>query len=94
LYQLQKAMYDYLSPKRGIDPTRLDPQVLRSSYDLTEEESAALRDADVKALYRLGVHPVLLNSYARARVPRDRYRGALDELVAEEAGRTAELARG
>lgn len=82
-YALQKAMYDYLNPRGRPDAPSLDAATLRERYGLAEPEVAALLAGDVAALYRLGVHPVLLNSYARARVPRDRYRAALAGLEAQ-----------
>jgi hypothetical protein len=79
-YLLQKAIYDHLNAKGRLDPPDLEPETLRARYRLGEAEIRALCDGDVGALYRLGVHPVLLNSFARARVPRDRYRAALTAL--------------
>lgn len=84
-YALQKAIHDYLNPRGRPDPPTLDPDALHARYGLGEAEVRALVEADVAALYRLGVHPVLLNSFARARVPRDRYRAALAELEAGSA---------
>jgi hypothetical protein len=87
LYQLQKAIYQYLNPKKQGGAHSLAPDEVRSRYALTEEEARALLDADVRALHRLGVHPVLLNSYARARVPREQYRTILAELEAAASKR-------
>jgi hypothetical protein len=80
LYALQKAIHEYLNPRGRPGAPALDPAAL-AHYGLEPAELEALLAADVVALYRLGVHPVLLNSYARARVPRDRYRAALAELA-------------
>jgi hypothetical protein len=85
-YTLQKAIYDYLNPKGRPGAPALDPEDLRARYELSEAELWAILESDVAALYRLGVHPVLLNGYCRARVPRERYRAALAELE-REAGR-------
>ncbi len=77
LYQLHKAIYAYLNTP---DQERFAPDgdALRERFELTDAEAAAFRDADIVALSRLGVHPVLLNSYSRARqVPRGAYRAAL-----------------
>ena len=77
LYQLHKAIYTYLNTPNDERPT-LDEGVLRARFDLTDAEAAAFREADIVTLSRLGVHPVLLNSYSRARqIPRDAYRAAL-----------------
>jgi hypothetical protein len=79
-YGLQKAIFEYLNLKQGAGAPALEASALRARYDLTEVELQALLGADVVALARLGVHPVLLNSYARSLVPRDQYRAALTEL--------------
>ena len=84
LYQLQKAMYQYLNPKGDSITPSLDRESLMKRFDLRGDEIDAILNSDVKALYRLGVHPVLLNSFARARVPRDQYRAALAELESED----------
>lgn len=85
-YALQRAIYDYLNPRRRPDAPTLEAECLRTRYGLTDAEVRALVEGDVAALYRLGVHPVLLNGFARACVPRDRYRGALRALEAEAGG--------
>jgi len=77
LYQLHKAIYTYLNAAEEERGT-LDGGTLHEQFVLTAEEAAAFVGADITALGRLGVHPVLLNSYARARrIPRDAYRAAL-----------------
>lgn len=85
-YALQKAVYELLNPRGRPGAPALDPGVLRARYGIGEPEIRALLEGDVAALYRLGVHPVLLNSFARARVPRDRYRAALAALEATTPG--------
>jgi hypothetical protein len=71
-YQLQKLLYDFLNGRVGEAPgvragasgDRGGPDP--TGYDLTEEERAAASGADLRALYQLGVHPVLINAFARA----------------------------
>jgi len=77
LYQLHKAIYGYLNaPPGGGD--RFDGSLLREQFELSDTEATAFAATDIAALSRLGVHPVLLNSYSRARqIPRDAYRAAL-----------------
>jgi hypothetical protein len=83
-YALQRAIYDFLNPKGMVGTVPdLERDALRSRYGLEGAELEAVVAADIAALYRLGVHPVLLNSFARARVSRDRYRAALAELASE-----------
>ncbi len=70
-YQLNKAVFDRLRTADG-------------AYDLTDDERRALDDQDVRALYQLGLHPVLLNAFARAiGLRRDDYRVMLDGLHEE-----------
>jgi hypothetical protein len=71
-YQLQKLLYDFLNGRVGTaagvragrDGDRAGPDP--AGYDLTPDEQAAASHADVRRLYQLGVHPVLINSFARA----------------------------
>jgi hypothetical protein len=77
LYQLHKAIYTYLNTPEG-ERDLLDGPALREQFELTDSEVEAFRQTDIVALTRLGVHPVLLNSYVRGRrIPRDAYRAAL-----------------
>lgn len=70
-YQLQKLLYDFLNGRVGAAPgvragasgDRAGPDP--TGYDLTEEEGTAASGADVRRLYQLGVHPVLINAFAR-----------------------------
>ena len=83
LYQLHAAMYRYLNPRDGA-PVELDREKVAQRFELTERELNAFLNADVPELYRLGVHAVLLNSYARARMSPDMYRAILAKLKDEE----------
>jgi len=50
-------------------------------FDLSDDEKIALRNGDVVALYRFGVHPLLLAPYSRyAGIPRPKYQAALAPL--------------
>ncbi len=86
LYQLHAALYRYLNP-RGDQPLPLEREAVVQRFDLDEREAAAFLNADVAELYRLGVHPVLLNSYARARMSQPEYRAILAQLRDEERER-------
>ena len=83
LYQLHTAIYRYLNPRDGA-PVELERSAVLERFDLTERESSAFLEADIPELYRLGVHPVLINSYARARMTPDDYRAILARLNDEE----------
>jgi len=86
-YQLQKLLYDFLNGRvgaapgvrAGADGDRAGPDP--AGYDLTGEEAAAASGADVRRLYQLGVHPVLINAFARAMgYQRDDYARMLQDL--------------
>jgi hypothetical protein len=83
LYQLHAAMYLFLNPRDGA-AVSLEPAAVRKRFDLTDRELRAFVEVDVPELYRLGVHPVLLNSYARARMSFAEYRDILSRLRDEE----------
>jgi hypothetical protein len=56
-----------------------------SKYDLTEEDFKAFEAKDVASLYRLGLHPVLLNAFCRASgYTRDDYRKVLAVFATRE----------
>ncbi len=88
LYQLHAALYRFLNPADA-QPLPLTREAVLGRYDLDDREVAAFLNADVAELYRLGVHPVLLNSYARARLSPPEYRAILAQLRAEEREREA-----
>ena len=83
LYQLHRCVWDRMradevgsGPGKDFDPGR---------YDLTEDERAAFEKRDIAALYRLGLHPVLLNGFARASgFSRDAYREQLQVFATPE----------
>ncbi len=59
-----------------------------TEYDLTDVERAAFDARDVAALYGLGLHPVLINRFARqAGYSRDEYRALLAPYATETTRR-------
>ena len=60
LYQLHRCVWDQMRADEGSAPA-FDP----GRYDLTDAERQAVETRDVVALYRLGVHPLLLNGFRR-----------------------------
>jgi len=71
-YLLNRAVFDRL---RGVE----------SESALSDDERRAVDKPDFRALYLLGLHPVLLNAYARSRgLRRDDYRKQLEGLAATE----------
>jgi hypothetical protein len=90
LYQLHRAVYDWIragevsSGEGGDGRTGFDV----SAYELTDEERRAFEDKDVGAFYRLGLHEVLINRYARAAgYARDEYRRILEPYASSEQRR-------
>jgi hypothetical protein len=88
LYQLHRCVYDYVRAGEISDGgdaggrTSFDA----ARYELSEDELKAFETKDVAGLYRLGLHPVLLNRFCRAvGYSRDDYRALLQPFaVAEE----------
>jgi Aromatic-ring-opening dioxygenase LigAB, LigA subunit len=63
LYQLQKLIYQVNRDPVGRQRYRQDAAAFVADYDLTEQERNAAINVDVRALYQLGVHPLLLRPF-------------------------------
>jgi Aromatic-ring-opening dioxygenase LigAB, LigA subunit len=63
LYQLQKLIYHINRDPAQRERYRRDPVAFLKDYDLTEEETAAAINVDVRTLYMLGVHSLLLRPF-------------------------------
>jgi hypothetical protein len=63
LYQLQKLMYHVNRDPSQRERYRQDPAGFVKSYELTEEEKIAALNVDVRKLYTLGVHSLLLRPF-------------------------------
>lgn len=90
LYQLHRCVYDWIragevnSEAGGDDRADFDP----SRYELSDDERTAFDARDVGAFYRMGVHRVLINRYARAAgYARDDYRKLLEPFGEPEERR-------
>lgn len=64
LYQLQKLLYHVNRDPAQRERYRQDPAAFLKGYELTEQEAAAVSQVDVRALYTLGVHPLLLRPFS------------------------------
>ncbi|MFQ5692764.1 MAG: hypothetical protein ACE5IM_06950, partial [Nitrospinota bacterium] len=62
LTALNRIVYDLQFPDLR-ERFRADPAAFLAAYDLTEEESAALKGPDLRALWRLGANPYLLRFF-------------------------------
>ncbi|TMB75017.1 MAG: aromatic ring-opening dioxygenase subunit LigA [Deltaproteobacteria bacterium] len=63
LYQLQKLIYHVNRDEAQRERYRQNPAEFIKGYDLTEQEAAAALNVDVRALYTLGVHSLLLRPF-------------------------------
>ena len=63
LYQVQKLLYHVNRDAERRERYREDAAHFVKTYDLTEEESAAILNLDVRALYAMGVHSLLLRPF-------------------------------
>jgi hypothetical protein len=64
LYQLQKLIYHVNRDPAQRERYRQDRAAFIKSYELTDEESAAALNVDVRALYSMGVHSLLLRPFS------------------------------
>jgi hypothetical protein len=77
LYQLHRCVWDFMRAGE-VKSSNAGTYFDASRYELTDEERQAFERKDPAALYRLGLHPVLLNGFCRAvGYGRDDYRKLL-----------------
>jgi hypothetical protein len=63
LYQLQKLIYHVNRDPSRRERYRQDAAGFIRDYDLSQEEAAAALNVDVRKLYTLGVHSLLLRPF-------------------------------
>jgi hypothetical protein len=63
LYQLQKLIYHVNRDPVQRERYREDSAAFVKNYDLTEDEAKAALAVDVRALYSMGVHSLLLRPF-------------------------------
>ena len=63
LYQLQKLIYQVNRDPSQRERFLQDPAAFVKAYELTEEEKSAAINVDVRKLYTLGVHSLLLRPF-------------------------------
>jgi hypothetical protein len=63
LYQLQKLIYHVNRDPSRRERYRQDASEFIQNYELSEEEAAAALKVDVRKLYTLGVHSLLLRPF-------------------------------
>jgi Aromatic-ring-opening dioxygenase LigAB, LigA subunit len=81
LYQLQKLIYHVNRDPYHRERFRQDPAEFVKGYELTEEEKSAAVNVDVRKLYVLGVHSLLLRPFTLShKISNDDYAKALAGL--------------
>jgi hypothetical protein len=63
LYQLQKLLYHVNRDEAQRKRYRENPSEFVKGYELTEKETVAVLNVDVRGLYTLGVHSLLLRPF-------------------------------
>ena len=63
LYQLQKLIYHVNRDAAQRERYRQDPAAFVKNYELSEPEAQAALHVDVRALYSMGVHSLLLRPF-------------------------------
>ncbi|HEY7216860.1 MAG TPA: hypothetical protein VH985_00610 [Candidatus Binatia bacterium] len=63
LYQLQKLIYHVNRDAAQRERYRQDPASFVTGYELSDAEAAAILHVDVRALYTMGVHSLLLRPF-------------------------------
>lgn len=63
LYQLQKLIYHVNRDPSHRERFRKDPTEFVKDYELTDDEKNAAFNVDVRQLYALGVHSLLLRPF-------------------------------
>lgn len=82
IYQVDKVCrYLILNPEER-SRFRADPRAFLVDYDLTEAEQKALSERDAAALYAMGTHPFLLNTWWRNMIEPGRPMANTEEYVA------------
>lgn len=61
-YALNKMVHEIQFPEKRARYEK-DPEAFLAGYDLEEDELRAVREGDIRALWRMGVNPYLLRVY-------------------------------
>jgi hypothetical protein len=81
LYELQKLLYHVNRDAAQRERYRQNPSSFIERYELTEEEAKATLNVDVRALYSMGVHSLLLKPFTLlSKVSNEDYAKALKGL--------------
>lgn len=84
LHAVERMLYELNRNASKVEEFQQDPQGLMEGRDLDPEERRMLLEGDVLALYRHGVHPLLLAPASRFfGLDQQRFREALQPAVGE-----------
>ena len=84
LYEVQRLIHTLNVDPAQAERFRTEPAAVLAGYELDEPERAALLDADTVALWNLGVHPLLMLHYCRARqIPPPQMLGQIAPLAGQ-----------
>jgi hypothetical protein len=64
LYQLQKFIYHVNRDAERREKYRRDAAAFVNGYELSDDEAAALLNVDIRTLYKMGVHSLLLRPFS------------------------------
>lgn len=82
LYQVQKLIYHVNRDPERRERYRQDANAFVKTYDLSEREGEAILKVDVRALYTMGVHSLLLRPFTLLnQVSNEDYAQALKGLM-------------
>lgn len=84
LHAVERLLYELNRDPAKVTEFRERPERLLERYDLTEEERGWFAERDVLALYRHGVHPLLLAPASRFfGIGQSEFRAALAPAIGE-----------
>lgn len=84
LYEVGRLIHRFNVDDVAIARWREAPAAVLADYALDDTERQALLAGDLPALWRMGVHPLMMLHYARAqRVPMPEFYGQLRPLAGE-----------
>jgi hypothetical protein len=63
LYQVQKLLYHVNRDAERRERYRRDPAAFINAYELSDAERAAILNVDIRGLYTMGVHSLLLRPF-------------------------------
>lgn len=84
LHSVERLLYELNRDPTKVARFRATPDEVLGQYELTDEERRWMRDRDILALYRHGVHPLLLAPASRFfEIDQQDFRASLAPAVGE-----------